>query len=155
MKVTARQLFQTEGLSMDVPIIDALEPVASLVVRRDVKGATPRSPENCAGARSFVRSLTINGQKVLAAKMGPEVTYFHMGDHILRFGTSRETAEMIRAYDAVGFFPTGVTVRLLPPSKSALIGARTGQKPGGARTGTGKSTVRSPQRPWLRHILQG
>lgn len=137
------------SLNPKVPMIDATEFVEFIVRPRDIRSAVPRNPEKCVAARGLKRIL--NGS-VKGVKIGAHTAYVHQGTHIERYIISEETKKMIRAYDAAGFYPSGVVVKLRPPSSSVKLGAshhgRVGKKSKGGKN------VRSASTPWLRHIGQ-
>src|SRR3990167_3071814 len=97
-----------ETLANNVPIVDAVKPIEFKVRPRDIKGAVTRNPEECVAARGVRRVLNGN---VKAVKIGASVAYVHRGAHIERYVISRETKALIKAYDAAGFYPSGVIVK--------------------------------------------
>lgn len=139
-----------DQLTKGVPVVDAEFPVEFKTARRDVDGAVSRNPEKCVVARGARRSL--NGA-VRAVKIGAMFAYIYDGDKVLRYRLSQETREMVRAYDAIKHYPTGVPVKLLPVCKSQKLGThQAGRK--AVKPGTGKPNVRTAARPWLRHANQ-
>lgn len=135
--------------SIKVPVIDATEPIIFVVKTTDVKGAKIRNPEHCVAARGVLRVLD---DGALGVKIGATIARVHYGNHIKRYFLSKETKQMIKAYDAANFYPTGVTVKLQPPAPSNKIGSKS-MKPKGKNTGTHSNLV--TKSPWLRHIDQG
>jgi hypothetical protein len=149
--MSAESVWSNGNLDSNVPIVDATEEIKFQTRPRDSKGAIARNPEACVAARGIMR--TVN-DGALAVKIGATIARIHYGNHIKRYIISKETQAMIKAYDKAGFYPSGVTVHLLPPTLSTALGARKGEKRGGKKTRNGKPDVRSPKTPWLRHIDQ-
>ena len=149
----ARYTYQSKSWAdlPSVPIVDATDELQLDIRYTDAKFAENRNPEKCAVARACLRSC---GGKLLGVKIGAGIALLHFGDRIVRFVVSSETRKMVKAYDAVGFFPSGVKAKLLPPPATKKIGARKGEKKGGPHNGKGKPNVRSAQTPWLRHVNQ-
>lgn len=131
----ARYTYQSKSWAdlPSVPIVDATDELQLDIRYTDAKFAENRNPEKCAVARACLRSC---GGKLLGVKIGAGIALLHFGDRIVRFVVSSETRKMVKAYDAVGFFPSGVKAKLLP------------------HNGKGKPNVRSAQTPWLRHVNQ-
>ena len=131
-----------------VPIHDAELGVTLEIRPRDTKHAVPRDPENCAVARSGRRHFNSD---VVAVRVGATVVYVLYAEHAVRYFLATETRQMIRAYDEVEFFPSGVYAKLLPPPLTKRLGAQPKSRPSGKLDGT-RSVV--TVRPWLRHIGQ-
>jgi hypothetical protein len=138
-----------DTLSNDVPIVDATKGIEFMVRPRDIKGAVVRDPENCVAARGIKRVLNGN---VRAVKIGAHTARIHRGSFIERYIISRETKALIKAYDAAGFYPSGVVVKLLAPTASTKWGVKPGNRSG--KKSKGGTNIRSAKTPWLRHIEQ-
>lgn len=134
----------------DAPLVDATKPLAGKVRRADRVGAQSRNPEACVVARAAAR--VANGS-ILGIKVGAKFAYVHFGDRIERYVVSMETRNMVKAYDASDYYPTGVPFKLSPPSAANSLGSRAGQKPS-PKTGKGAPNLRSKTTPWLRHVNQ-
>lgn len=132
-----------------VPIVDATESLIWKTNRPDVNKAIALDPTRCVIAQGAKRVMK---GAVIGAKIGAKMAYVHYGDHIKRYIISSESQAMVKAYDKAGFYPTGVPVTLLVPPKSLQLGTR--RNPGPKTPPTGKTNLRSPKKPWLRHIGQ-
>lgn len=133
------------------PVVDAVAPLTVKIGSRDRTGAEIRNPERCVVARAVRR--TLNGD-IVGVKIGAQKAYVEYGDRVVRYQVPKETREMVRAYDAAGFYPTGVTARLVPVPPTHRLGTQ--NKPSGKKSkgGTAAPSIRNASRPWLRHLNQ-
>lgn len=134
-----------------LPLVDATEGLTVKLKNIDRIDAEMRNPGNCVVSKAVQRHL---GDDVVGVRIGARMAYVNYGDHVKRFVVSCETSDMIRAYDLAGYFPVGVTAKLLPIPPSRILGkASGGHTPKKERT-MPSSTPVVASRPWLRHLHQ-
>lgn len=134
-----------------LPLVDSTEGLTVKLKNADRVNAQMRNPGSCVVSKAFQRSL---GEGVVGVRIGARMAYVNYGTHVERFMVSAETSDMIRAYDLAGYFPVGVTAKLLPIPPSRTIGSASGgHTPSSGRNQTSKAPAVT-SRPWLRHLHQ-
>ncbi len=122
-------------------IVDATEPLAIRVTRKDVNVAKAKSPTTCALAKGC-----LHDSKVLSARIGVKVALIELDGEIKRYGVLPEDARKIRAFDNAHYFQPG-TYTLVPPKTKLGVHTR-----GHGRKGDGKPHKDVYRQAPLRHI---
>ena len=143
-----RRIICGDGLTRT--LYDANYTLAVTIAPADNDNPICGNPNECVIAHAVQRVEAAKGRAVTVS-IGADKAYIQRDDTVLRFQVPSNEAALIRTFDALGAFPVGFTVHLVPVRPSDRLGARPKERGRKDRTKTLAPASRERRLP-TRHI---